>query len=103
MAGAKRRGNHEGSITKRADGRWMARITIERDPVTGKLRRLCLYGRTRQEVANQLARTLSDVGRGSLVAPHKLTLGEWLETWLKDYKEPSVPPVTFDTYATATM
>jgi integrase len=99
MARAKRRGNHEGSLTKRADGRWMARITIGRDPATGKLRRLCLYGRTRQEIATQLARALSDVGHGSFVAPHKLTVGEWLDVWLRDYKQPSIRPVTLDSYA----
>jgi integrase len=99
MAKAKRRGNYEGSITKRADGRWMARVTIGRDPATGKLRRLCLYGRTRQEVANQLARALSDVSRGSFVAPHKLMVGEWLDVWLRDYKQPSIRPVTLDSYA----
>jgi hypothetical protein len=31
MARAKRRGNHEGSITRRKDGRYMARTTIGRD------------------------------------------------------------------------
>jgi integrase len=31
--------------------------------------------------------------------PHKLTLGEWLETWLKDYKAPSIRPSTLDSYA----
>jgi integrase len=78
----------------------MARLTIGRDRATGKLRRLCLYGRTRQEVADQLARALSDVGRGSFVAPHKLTVGEWLDVWLRDYKRPSIRPVTLDSYAT---
>lgn len=36
---AKKRGNNEGSITRRPDGRWMAQVTIGRDPVTGKPRR----------------------------------------------------------------
>jgi integrase len=96
----KKRGNNEGSITKRKDGRYLARISIGRDPGTGKLKRVCFYGKTRKEVADQMARALGDLNRGSFVAPHKLTLGEWLETWLKDYKVPSVRPVTFDSYAT---
>jgi len=65
MARAKRRSNHEGSITRRQDGRYMARMTIGRDPVTGKLKRVCIYGKTRQEVAHQLAQDLSDMHRGS--------------------------------------
>jgi len=32
----KKRGNNEGSITRRPDGRWMAQVTIGRDPETGK-------------------------------------------------------------------
>jgi len=54
-------------------------MTIGRDPVTGKLKRVCIYGKTRQEVAHQLAQDLSDMHRGSFVAPDKRTLGEWLD------------------------
>jgi len=73
-------------------------MTIGRDPVTGKLKRVCIYGKTRQEVAHQLAQDLSDMHRGSFVAPHKRTLGEWLDAWLRDYKKPGVGPVTYDSY-----
>jgi integrase len=45
----KKRGNHEGTIVHRKDGRWMASITIGRDPATGKLKRVSFYGKTRQE------------------------------------------------------
>jgi Phage integrase, N-terminal SAM-like domain len=100
MAKAKRRGNNEGSITRRKDGRYMARITIGRHPDTGKLKRISFYGKTRQEVAEQLARALSDMGRGTFVSPHKLTMAEWLDTWLQQFKKPSVRPVTYDSYAT---
>jgi hypothetical protein len=100
MAKAKRRGNNEGSIARRKDGRYMARITIGRNPDTGKLKRVSFYGKTRQEVAEQLARALSDLGRGTYVSPHKLTVGAWLDTWLHEYKKPSVRPVTYDSYAT---
>jgi integrase len=95
----KKRGNNEGSISQRKDGRFMARITIGRDPTTGKLKRVCFYGKTRKAVADQMARALGDLGRGAFVAPHKLTLGAWLETWLKDYKAPSIRPITLDSYA----
>jgi integrase len=98
----KKRGNNEGSITRK-DGRYLARISIGRDPGTGKLKRVCFYGKTCKEVADQMARTLGDLNRGSFVEPHKLTLGEWLDTWLQDYKAPSVRPVTFDSYATMTV
>jgi integrase len=46
----KKRGNHEGSIVRRKDGRWIASMTMGRDPVTGKLKRVYFYGKTRQVV-----------------------------------------------------
>jgi integrase len=94
----KKRGNNEGSITRRKDGRYLPRITTGRDPATGKLMRVSFYGKTRQEAADRLARALSDLGRGTFVAPHKLTVGDWLDAWLRDYKQPHLRPVSFDSY-----
>jgi integrase len=99
MAKAKRRGNHEGCIVRRKDGRWMALMTSGREPATGKLQRVALYGKTRQDVADKLTLALGDRSRGTFVAPHKLTLGEWLDVWLRDYKQPSLRPVSYDSYA----
>lgn len=95
---AKKRGNHEGTIVKRKDGRWMASITLGRDPATGKLKRAYFYGKTRQEAADQLATAMSDLSRGAFVAPHKITIGAWLDIWLKDYSKSKVRPLTFDSY-----
>jgi integrase len=95
---SKKRGNNEGTIVKRADGRWTASITIGRDPQTGKLKRAWFYGKTRQEAAEKLATALRDKQRGTFVAPHKLMLGEWLDTWLWEYKRPKLRPITFDSY-----
>jgi hypothetical protein len=57
MAGA-RRHNHEGSITKRPDGRWEARIALD------GVRRKCFYGKTRQELARKLTEALRDRDKG---------------------------------------
>jgi hypothetical protein len=65
---AKRRGNNEGNITKRTDGRWMARMSVGRDPKTGKLQRVTFYGKTRQDVADQLIKALHDKQQGTFVA-----------------------------------
>jgi integrase len=96
---AKKRGNGEGTIVKRADGRWMAVITIGRAPVTGKLKRATFYGKTRQEAAAHLADALWDKAHGVFVAPHQTTVGEWLAIWLTTYKQPAVRPLTFQSYA----
>jgi integrase len=66
---AKKRGNNEGTVVRWKDGRWMASITIGRDPATGRLKRVYFYGKTRQVAADQLAHALSDLGRGTFIAP----------------------------------
>src|SRR5215467_12852397 len=95
---AKKRGNNEGSITRRPDGRWMAQVTIGRDPATGKPKRATFYGKTRQDVGDKLTKALRDKQQGTFVAPHKLTLGEWLDTWLWEYAKPQVRSITFVSY-----
>ncbi len=72
-----KRGNNEGTITKRADGRWEARITLP----GGK--RKCFYGKTRQEVARRLSEARHDLDSGLPVLDERQTLGQYLETWLE--------------------
>jgi integrase len=95
---AKKRGNNEGSISKRKDGLWQVSMTMGRHPITGKLKRVFLYATTRKEAAEKLANALHDYTKGSFVAPHKRTLGDWLDTWLWEYKRPRLRPITFDSY-----
>jgi integrase len=97
MAKKTKRGNNEGTITRRHDGRWEARLSFGRD-ATGKVKRITLYGKTRQEVADKLMKALHNKQQGTFVTPHKLTLGDWLETWLQEYKLPSIRPNTYDSY-----
>jgi hypothetical protein len=52
----KKRGNREGTIVRRKDGQLVAAMTVGRYPETGKIKRAWFYGRTRQEVADQLSR-----------------------------------------------
>ena len=52
----------EGSITRRADGRWMARVDLGWQD--GKRRRKTLYGRTKREVQDRLRETLHRTDKG---------------------------------------
>jgi integrase len=52
MAG--RRGNHEGSIYQRKDGRWAASITLSYEG--GKRSQKTYYGSTQREVHEQLTK-----------------------------------------------
>ena len=53
-----RRGNNEGSITRRPDGRWHGRMTVD------GARRKHFYGKSRQEVAAQLTAALRERDQG---------------------------------------
>jgi integrase len=75
MAGGKR-GNNEGSITRRTDGLWEARITLP----DGK--RKSLYARTRQEVARKLAEALRDHDKGLPVVTDRQTVEQYFLSWL---------------------
>jgi integrase len=78
----KKRGNNEGSITRRKDdGRWMARYTV----YTAKgPKRKTLYGKTRAEVAAKLTKAMSDRDGGLIFDAGNLTLDEYLDRWLID-------------------
>ena len=70
-----RRGNGEGTIYRRKDGTWAAQITMGRKP-DGRLDRRTVYGKTRAEVAEKLAKLQAARSSGTLAPPTKLTVGE---------------------------
>ena len=81
----KRRGNGEGSIKQRADGRWEARYTLGFNPKTGKPVRKSIYGKTKKEVQDKLVKTLAEIVDGKHYEPTKMLLRDWLEFWMKTY------------------
>jgi integrase len=91
----RRRGHGEGSISKRADGRWEARVDLGWR--NGKRQRKVLYGRTRREVAEKLTTALSTVQEGGTVAPESLTVAAYLADWLDTVKA-SIRPRTWQRY-----
>lgn len=91
------KGNGEGTIVKRKDGRFEARITYGRTP-EGKLARRSVYGKTRREVAQKLTELLEQQRKGGRVAPAKLTFATFLPQWL-ERKEAHVKPSTWVGYS----
>jgi integrase len=94
---AKKRGNGEGSITKRKDGSWMGRVTIGRKS-DGNLDRKCVYGRTRAEVSEKITKLLNEVNSGTYIEPTKMTTGEWLDIWFMEYVLTTKRPSTSKGY-----
>ena len=93
----RRRGRNEGSICKRRDGRWEARIDLGWR-ASGRRRR-CFYGATRAEVQELLTAALCDQQQGLLVAVERQTVGEFLINWLRDCVKSTVRPLTLEQYA----
>lgn len=92
-----RRGNGEGGIGRRSDGRWEARVTLPTP--TGRPRRKSLYGKTRSEVTGKLTRALSEVQQGAgLVRDERLTVGDYLNSWLDNSVKPNVRARTYQLY-----
>src|SRR6266496_1821365 len=58
-----------------------------------------LYGRTRAEVADKLAKAHSDHQAGQLIADERVTVQQFLDTWLETVR-PSVVPSTWTRYET---
>lgn len=84
--GTRKRGaNGAGTIRQRADGTWEARITLGVDPGTGKQKQKSFYGKTQKEVRQKLQRAMIAVDEGTYAEPSKITVREWLETWLNEY------------------
>jgi integrase len=72
-----KRGNNEGSITKRADGLWEARITLE----GGK--RKSFYAKTRKEAARKLAELIRDRDKGLPIVTDRQTVEQYFTSWLE--------------------
>lgn len=94
----KKRGNNEGSITKRKDGRWQGSVTIGRNE-DGSQRREYVYGKTRTEVAEKINNLINSVNNGTFIDKKKNpTVAEWMTFWLNSYKKNSVKRKTYDQY-----
>ena len=51
----RKRANGEGSMRKRSNGSWEARVTVGVNPVTGKLISKSVYGKTQKEGREKMA------------------------------------------------
>jgi integrase len=88
----RKRGNNEGSITKRSDGRWMGRVTLPDG------RRKHFYAKTRAEVSRKVTRALRAMELGTQPSDDRLTLAQFLDEWLEESALPSVRPATYRTH-----
>ena len=93
----KRRGNGEGSLYQRADGTWCATISVGYDS-QGKRKRRTIFGESKQDVQNKLAKLANEVAHQRDIEPQRIKLGEYLDRWLKDAAKSRVRETTFANY-----
>lgn len=96
MAKRRGRGQGEGSIFKRGDGRWAAALNLGWK--NGKRHRKWFYGETRDDVQRQLTAALRAHQQGFNVAAPRQTVAQFLGRWLTDCCTPSVRPRTLESY-----
>jgi integrase len=96
-AGQKSRGNGEGNVRKKSDGRWEARITIGKTEA-GKQKMKYFYGRTRDDAQAKLNDFLSENQHGTYIEPSKYTVAQWLDEWYNKHVVGSVKPSTRVSY-----
>ena len=76
---------------------WEARITTGYDPGTGKQIQRSFSGKTQKEVREKMQAIAIELNNGTYKEPLKMTVGEWLDIWAKDYLN-NVKPRTREIY-----
>ncbi|MGB9886774.1 MAG: tyrosine-type recombinase/integrase [Moorellales bacterium] len=84
---------------KVVQGYWRIFIELGKD-AEGKRQRLIKYFRGKKEEAEAYKeQLLAELRQQTYVRPSRVTVGEWLETWLNEYKKPpKTRPTTWQNY-----
>ena len=98
---AKRRPSGDGMVRKREDGRWEGRIVIGHKQNGDSIFRH-VYAKTQKELLDKLHRNIEDYHDVDLTEDSRMTLGEWLDRWMAEYKADTVRPGTLRGYRTLT-
>lgn len=86
-----KRTNKDGSVS------WTTIVPLPRDAVTGRRQQRRVTGKTRREVEQEATRIRHELRTGTYLEPTTLTVGEYLERWLKA-TEARVRPQTIESY-----
>ena len=87
-----------GHIRKRG-GSWALVVEIGRDPQTGKRRQQwrTVHG-TKKDAERELRELMQRIETGGFAKPSRLTVGAFLERWLRDYAASNTAPRTLEGY-----
>ena len=94
---AKRRPSGDGMVRKRGDGRWEGRIVVGHKK-NGTPIFQHAYAHTQKELTEKLHQNIERYQDVELTEDSRMTLGEWLDRWLTEYKAGTVRPGTLKSY-----
>ena len=94
---AKRRPSGDGMVRKREDGRWEGRIVVGHKK-NGTPIFQHAYAHTQKELTEKLHQNIERYQDVELTEDSRMTLGEWLDRWLTEYKAGTVRPGTLKSY-----
>ena len=93
----KRRPSGDGMVRKRDDGRWEGRIVVGHkangDPIFRHV-----YAKTQKALTEKLHQSIECYQDVELTEDSRMTLGEWLDRWLAEYKDGTIRPGTLESY-----
>lgn len=92
---AKKRGNGEGTLQHRKDGRWSMTF-VAGHLANGKPLRKTVYAKSQQEVLEKGRKLKAELEKG-IVINKRLKFSDWADQWYKDY-EGSVSISTYESY-----
>lgn len=90
------RGKGEGTIRKRPNGLWEARLEL--GTIDGKRRFKTVYGKTKREVTEKLYQLKQQQSQGINLAAEKQTVGQFLTNWLEQTIKPNRRDKTYENY-----
>jgi integrase len=90
-----------GSIQRRGDRTYRISVELDRDPETGRRRRIWeTISGTKRDAEARLAELIREVETGIAAEPSRLTVADWLRQWL-EMRRPHLRETTLERYRTA--
>jgi len=90
----------KGHVKQRSKGSWTLWVDLGRDPETGKRKQQTSTVRgSKKDAERELRTLLTRIEGGAYVKPARLTVGEYLEQWLRGYVATNTAPTTADGYS----
>ena len=94
---AKRRPQGDGTIRKRSDGRWEARLVIGHKK-DGSPMYKSVFAKTQKQALKLLHTALETYRDVDLTEESRITLGEWLDKWMDEYMMFTLRESTLESY-----